>query len=49
MPPSPDGSININALNELTVQTLNNKDIDGQDVVDVTLVENVLVAVVDVL
>lgn len=49
MPPSPDGSININVLNELTVQTLNNKDIDGQDVVDVTLVENVLVAVVDVL
>lgn len=55
---SPDGSINIirdvdvdvnNVLNGLTVEILNNNDIDVQDVVDVTIVDNVLVVVVDVL
>jgi hypothetical protein len=55
---SPDGTliddINVdvdvnNVLNGLTVQLLNNNDIDVQDVVDVEIVDNVLVVVVDVL
>lgn len=54
MPPSSDGSINIirnvdvdvnNVLNGLTVQILNNNDIDVQDVADVTIVDNVLIVV----
>ncbi|MBG6185651.1 hypothetical protein IWX65_003632 [Arthrobacter sp. CAN_A214] len=38
-----------NVLNGLTIQALNNNDIDVQDVVDVTIVDNVLVVLVDVL
>ncbi len=38
-----------NVLNGLTVQALNNNDVDVQDVVDVNVIDNVLVVVVDVL
>ncbi|WP_162148900.1 hypothetical protein [Arthrobacter sp. H20] len=40
---------NNNVLNGLTVQALNENDIDVQDVVDVNIVDNVLVVVVDAL
>ncbi len=40
---------NNNILNGLTVQALNENDIDIQDVVDVNVVDNVLVVVVDAL
>ena len=43
-----DVSVN-NVLNGLTVNALNNNDIDVQDVVDVNVVDNVLVVVVDIL
>ena len=40
---------NNHVLSGITVQALNNNDIDVQDVVDVNVVDNVLVVVVDVL
>lgn len=39
----------VNVLSGLTVQVLNNNDIDVQDVVDVRIEDNVLVVVVDAL
>jgi hypothetical protein len=38
-----------NVLNGITVNALNDNNVDIQDVVDVTVVDNVLVVVVDVL
>lgn len=40
---------NNNVLTGLTIQALNNNDIDVRDLVDVTVVDNVLVVTVDVL
>ena len=40
---------NVNILRNVTINALNNNDIDIRDVVDVTIVDNVLVVVVDVL
>ena len=40
---------NVNILRNVTIELLNDNDIDIRDVVDVTIEDNVLVVVVDVL